>query len=355
MCSIGSREATPHARTAARDVPSDVAGRRTNLALLIALPLAVLTGFGAFLAGSGPVVVVVGLHAVVGFAILLLIPWKSTISRRGLRRARPGRVTSILLAVLVLVSLLAGLAHSIGLLVDIGGYRVLLIHVGAGLLALIPAALHVRRRRVRPRLTDLSRRSAVRGGLLAGGALGVYVAAEGLAAAVSLPGSARQDTGSYELSSGDPTGVPATSWLFDRVPPADPATWRLVVSVGDEERSWTIPQLRAVDDRLSTVLDCTGGWWTRQDWSGARISHLLPAGTAGTVTVISATGYRRRLPLTDDLLLATDAAGVPLFRGHGAPLRLVVPGRRGYHWVKWVVRVEHDDHPWWWEPPLPLR
>ena len=332
-----------------------MAGRRTNLALLIALPLAVLTGFGAFLVGSGPVVWVVGLHAVVGFAVLLLIPWKSTIARRGLRRSRPGRVTSIVLSVLVIVSLLTGLAHSTGLLRDIGGYGVLLIHVGAGLIAIVPAAWHVRRRRIRPRRTDLSRRSMVRGGLLVGGAVGVYAAAEGFAAAVSLPGATRRDTGSYELSSGDPAGVPATSWLLDAVPANDPTTWRLDVAIGDQSRSWTVPQLRAAGDRLTAVLDCTGGWWTEQTWSGAAIARLLPAGTTGTVTVISATGYRRRLPLTDDLLLATDAGGSPLFPGHGAPLRLVVPGRRGYHWVKWVVRIEHDEHPWWWEPPLPLQ
>lgn len=332
-----------------------MAGRRTNLALFIALPLAVLTGFGAFLVGSGPVVIVVGLHAVVGFAVLLLIPWKSTIARRGLRRARPGRATSIVLTVLVFVALLTGLAHSSGLLVDIGGYGVLLVHVGVGLIALVPAALHIRRRRIRPRATDLSRRSMVRGGLLAGGALGVYVAAEGLAAAVSLRGAARRATGSYELSSGVPAGVPATSWMFDAIPPADPATWQVRVAVDGIERSWTVPEIRAAGDRVTAVLDCTGGWWTQQTWSGARISALLPAGATGTVTVISATGYRRRLPLTDDLLLATDVGGSPLLSGHGAPLRLVVPGRRGFHWVKWVVRIEHDDAPWWLQSPLPLR
>ncbi len=71
--------------------------------------------------------------------------------------------------------------------------------------------------------------------------------------------------------------------------------------------------------------------------------------------MVSATGYRRRLPLTDDLLLARSVGGQPLSPGHGAPLRLVVPGRRGFHWVKWVAAVEHDDRPWWLQPPLPLH
>jgi hypothetical protein len=325
------------------------------VALLVLLPLAVLSGFGAFLVGSGPIAMVVGAHAAVGFAILLLLPWKSMIARRGLRRPRPGQATSIVLAVLVLLALLTGLLHSTGALRDIDGYGVLLIHVGAGLLAIVPAVLHIRRRRIRPRLTDVNRRTVLRGGLLSAAAVGVYLAAEGLASVLSLPGARRRATGSYELSSGDPSGVPATSWLFDAVPAIDSGSWRLEVAVGEDVRTLTTTDVDATHDQVTAVLDCTGGWWTEQTWTGARVTRLLPLGSTGTVTVISATGYRRRLPLSDDLLLATGAGGRRLSPGHGAPLRLVVPGRRGFHWVKWVVRIEHDDHPWWWEPPLPLQ
>jgi hypothetical protein len=325
------------------------------VALLVLLPLAVLSGFGAFLAGSGPIALVVGAHAAIGLAILLLLPWKSMIARRGLRRPRPGRLTSIILAVLVLLALLTGLLHSTGMLRAIDGYGVLLIHVGVGLLAIAPAALHIRRRRIRPRFTDLNRRSVLRGGLLSAAAVGVYLAAEGLARALSLPGARRRATGSYELSSGDPAGVPATSWLFDAVPVIDTSTWRLAVAVGEDLRTFTASDIDTMRDQVTTVLDCTGGWWTEQAWTGTRVSRLLPPGSTGTVTVISATGYRRRLPLSDELLLATGFGGRRLSPGHGAPLRLVVPGRRGFHWVKWVVRIEHDNHPWWWEPPLPLQ
>jgi hypothetical protein len=325
------------------------------VALLVLLPLAVLSGFGAFLVGGGPVAVVVGAHAVVGFAILLLLPWKSMIARRGLRRPRPGQATSIILAVLVVLSLITGLLHSTGILRDIDGYRVLLIHVGAGLVAIVPAVLHIRRRRIRPRLTDVNRRTVLRGGLLSAAAVGVYLAANGLASTLSLPGARRRATGSYELSSGDPTGVPATSWLFDAVPAIDSRSWRLEVAVGEDVRTVTAVEIDAMHDQVTAVLDCTGGWWTEQTWNGARVARLLPPDSTGTVTVISATGYRRRLPLSDDLLLATGVGGRKLSPGHGAPLRLVAPGRRGFHWVKWVVRIEHDDHPWWWESPLPLQ
>ena len=64
------------------------------------------------------------------------------------------------------------------------------------------------------------------------------------------------------------------------------------------------------------------------------------------VRVISRTGYRWSFSLDDAraLLLATHVGGEPLAHGHGAPCRLVAPGRRGFQWVKWVERVElHDD------------
>jgi DMSO/TMAO reductase YedYZ molybdopterin-dependent catalytic subunit len=41
-----------------------------------------------------------------------------------------------------------------------------------------------------------------------------------------------------------------------------------------------------------------------------------------------------------EALLATHVGGERLSHGHGFPLRLVAPGRRGFQWVKWVERVE---------------
>ncbi|HWM23064.1 MAG TPA: molybdopterin-dependent oxidoreductase, partial [Ilumatobacteraceae bacterium] len=71
--------------------------------------------------------------------------------------------------------------------------------------------------------------------------------------------------------------------------------------------------------------------------------------------ITSATGYSRLLPAgdADHLYLAVGYGGRELRRGHGAPVRLIAPGRRGPWWVKWVTEVELDDRPWWLQLPFP--
>ena len=49
-----------------------------------------------------------------------------------------------------------------------------------------------------------------------------------------------------------------------------------------------------------------------------------------------------------------DWAYAELAVGHGFPARLVVPGRRGFWRVKWVVSIEVDRAPWWRRAPFPL-
>jgi DMSO/TMAO reductase YedYZ molybdopterin-dependent catalytic subunit len=332
-----------------------VSGRLANLALLVVVPLAAASGFVMFLLGSGPVWPVAVLHGVVGLAVVVLVPWKSVVVRRGLGHAgRPGRSTSLALAAAVVLALVTGLAHVGGVTLADSPLTTLQVHVGAGIFAAILTLAHARDRRVRVRRTDLSRRTLLRLAVLTSVA-GVLEAGVQVTGALATPRGIRRSTGSFELASSSIAAVPATSWLFDEAPQIDPQSWRLTVATNGTSHDWSLDDLGHWNDRQSSVLDCTGGWWTEQEWSGVRVSRLLPEGTTGTVEVTSATGYSRRLPLTDDLLLATAVGGTRLSTGHGSPARLVVPGRRGYHWVKWVVRIAHDDRPWWTQPPLPLQ
>jgi DMSO/TMAO reductase YedYZ molybdopterin-dependent catalytic subunit len=147
--------------------------------------------------------------------------------------------------------------------------------------------------------------------------------------------------------------MPTVTWLDDRRPAVtDEATWPLVI--GGERVA--IPSLRARARPVVATLDCTGGWWSEQSWDAVPLAELLPDVDTRSVRVVSATGYDRLFGRGDltGVHIAVGYGGEPLRAGHGAPVRLVVPGRRGPWWVKWVVSVEPDDRPAWLQPPLPL-
>ena len=148
--------------------------------------------------------------------------------------------------------------------------------------------------------------------------------------------------------------MPVTSWLDDRVPDLDGASWRLDTG----ERRLTLQELEGLPrERLAAVLDCTGGWYSRQEWEGVRLDRLVAVEDASSVVVRSATGYQRRFPVTDlsRLWLAVRLGGRPLSRGHGFPARLVAPGRRGFWWVKWVVELETSPPPGLAATPVPAH
>lgn len=332
----------------------EVSGRQANLALGVLLPAASLTGFLLFLFEGNMAWPAALAHAAVGLAPLLLIPWKHAVVRRGLQHSRSGRSLSLILMWLALATLGSGVAHVVGVTASGLPVTVMQLHVGAGLAATVLTVVHAVQRPVRLRRTDWARRTVLRSGAIvaAAGALG----AAGQSAAAAATSGRRRGTGSVRLASDDAADIPVTSWLFDSVPDVDATAWRVVVSTPQGDRQWSVPELAAGGDVVTAVLDCTGGWWTEQQWAGMRLVRLLPSASVGnTVLVSSATGYARRVPLTDDLLLATAVAGQPLSAGHGAPVRLVAPGRRGYEWVKWVVHIELVDGPSWAQAPLPLH
>lgn len=347
----------PHGRRARSLMARGPGGRATNLTLFLALLLTFATGVGAVATGSSRGQWVVVAHGVAAAAVILLVPWKGRVIRHGLQRARGSRWASLVLAALTVTTLAVGAGYTTGVVRSVGGVRGMWLHVAAAL-ALVPVVLwHVLARPARPRTYDLSRRNFLRLGLLGTAAAGLYV---GMASAVGfagLPGARRRFTGSYEAGSFTPSAMPDTIWLDDSVPFVDPDRWRLVVVDGAGRRELTLSELSAFAERWRATLDCTSGWYAHQDWTGAPVSSLVHGvGDARSLLVHSVTGYWVRLPVADldRLLLATSVGGHALSAGHGFPVRLVAPGRRGFWWVKWVDRIELQATPPWWQPPFPV-
>ena len=327
-----------------------VAGRRTNAALGGLLAVALATGVGMFAVGSGWNRWWTVAHGITGVAVVALAPWKSLIVRRGLgRRGIASSLLSLALAGALIVGLATGFTHALGLR-QLDGVTAVQIHVGAAVVILLLGVAHVAARPQRVRRSDLSRRTMLRAGALAAGAAAGW-------GVIRIVGADRRGTGSIEVGTDDPPSMPVTQWLFDEVPDVDVTGWRLDVA----GRQWSYADLLAAgrdDGDLRAVLDCTGGWWAAQQWSGVRLDHLLGAALDGaaSIEVRSVTGYGRRFPTSDAsrLWLATTVGGEPLSPGHGSPARLVAPGRRGFWWVKWVTRVAPSDRPWWLQSPFPL-
>jgi hypothetical protein len=117
--------------------------------------------------------------------------------------------------------------------------------------------------------------------------------------------------------------------------PAPPGAWRgEAVDPAD---------LRCDAGAVVASLDCTGGWFSEQSWDAVPVAALLGDGSARSIRVVSTTGYSRLFPFGDtrNIHLAVGYGGEPLRLGHGAPVRLVAPGRRGPWWVEWVGRTQH--------------
>lgn len=328
--------------------------RQVNLLLELLIVCAIVTGLTSWAIGDRWSRVLVVTHAVTGLSLLLLAPAKMGGSvATGFRRGRSSRWLSALFGVLVLTTAVLGVLHATGVWFGVGPWTALWTHSLLGFLLIAPFAWHIATRPVRPKAADLDRRALLQTGAVVGVAASLYATQEVLAAVTGLAGGDRRSSGSHEVGSHDPKRMPTVIWFNDRRPSTtDAVSWPLVIG----GTPITVESLWAKARPVVATLDCTGGWWSEQAWDAVALSELLVDLRGRSVRVASRTGYERYFGLNDldDLHLAVGYGGQPLLPGHGAPVRLIVPGRRGPWWVKWVTSVAASDRPTWLQPPLPL-
>jgi DMSO/TMAO reductase YedYZ molybdopterin-dependent catalytic subunit len=330
-----------------------VTPRATDWGLAALVALGFVTGVWTLFAGTPASAWVFAVHGAGGFALAAFLCLKLPRVWARLRDPERRGASALAAVTLVALTLLSGWVWAGGGNLRAGGYNLLNWHFALGTVLALAVAAHMLVRAKPLRRADLApgRRQLLAAGGVAAGAYGLWLLQRPASTLVGLRGARRRFTGSYERASFEGNAFPTTSWVADDPREIDPAEWRLRVE-GRVGRELELP-LRALDgrDRVTATLDCTGGFHSRQHWRGTSLARVIeragPDAGASHVRVISKTGYRWSFSLEDArrLLLATRVGGEPISHGHGAPLRLVAPGRRGFEWVKWVERLELHDGP----------
>ncbi len=137
-------------------------------------------------------------------------------------------------------------------------------------------------------------------------------------------------------------------------PVVDPASWRLMI--GGQvatPATLTLADLRAMAQAQEyATMECVsnevgGNLIGTASWSGLRLADLLS--TAGVqsgadwVEFVCADGYTVAIPrdkaMDPATLLVLDMNDAPLLDRHGAPARILVPGKYGMFSAKWVTGV----------------
>jgi hypothetical protein len=137
--------------------------------------------------------------------------------------------------------------------------------------------------------------------------------------------------------------------------------WKLqVTGLVDQPFNITYEELTSYPEVSAIVtLKCVSGPFGTANWTGVRLDFILEmAGLkpdAKEVIFYGDDGYTSSLEvddaLKDDVLLAFEMNGETLPVDHGFPVRLVVPGKYGYKWVKWIteIKVVGFDYKGYWE------
>jgi DMSO/TMAO reductase YedYZ molybdopterin-dependent catalytic subunit len=337
--------------------------RRVNLAVFGLVFAAGASGFVTYGIGSPGGAPAFFVHGGLGLALAVLLGWKRDVVLAGMRRRWPSATSVLALGALglLILSILTGVAASVGGGRRVWHYELLVLHVAFAIILAPLFVIHFLGRWVPPARGDFSRRALLRAGALLGAGMALRAATDGLARVSRLPGARRRFTGSHLVGApGD--DFPQVSWLFDDPVPVDGDAWRLrLTGLVRAPLELSTADVSSGAVRREAIIDCTGGWFSRQTWEGTPVGDLLeragPRAGARSVIVRSITGYSRAFPLEEArrLLLATRVGGTTLTHRHGFPARIVAPGRRGFWWVKWVSEIEVSAAPDWLQPPFPLQ
>ena len=138
--------------------------------------------------------------------------------------------------------------------------------------------------------------------------------------------------------------------------------WSLTIDgLVAREHTWTFGDVRGLPaSRYDGDIHCVTTW-SKLDttFAGVSLDVLLdrarPRAEAGYVLAHSTTGYTTNLPLEDltggKAWVVWDFDGKPLARGHGGPVRLLVPHLYFWKSAKWIrgLRLMEHDAPGFWE------
>ena len=334
----------------------------TNTALLTLVVLQTLTGLFVLFWPVSPFVM--DLHRWGSWALLGLLPWKAVIVYRSLARGLKKTwdrglvpILSSLMAGLLILILAAGLAWTwrIGDWLVLLGQTVISWHWVFGLVILPFFIIHIWRRWPNPsRRFLLTRRAAVRA--MGFGAFGVvgWLVAERLAEKLEAEEHPRSpNTGSREYRSFSGNAMPVTTNFGENPRRLDPEMWQLRIDgLVENPLEISYPQLMEIPSKtVIATVDCTVGWYSTQRWQGIPVMDLVrradPAASATFLRFWSDTGYNKSFSLAEaeNILLGTHVGDEPINHSHGFPVRAVVPGWRGWFWVKWMTRVQVVSRP----------
>lgn len=324
--------------------------RIVDWSIFVAVVVEVVSGLTSFLGATPAWAPLFWVHRIVGLTLIILLGFKLARVRHRLTNSsqwQPSTVLSILTLLAAAGTIGTGIIWVFGLDIRVSYWTLLSVHVGLGLLLLVLMGLHVRTRFRRPRRVDFQRRRTTMqySVMLVAGAV-TYRGQEALNSLLGTDGTNRRVTGSQRREGEGNDSFPVTSWVADDPEPIDIDDWQLTIRGDVGSRLELEYQDLSPDTETEALLDCTSGWYTVQEWQGVRVGDLLDVagvtGSASHVRFVSVTGYRWTLPIEEarDAVLATRVGGERLAHGHGAPTRLVAPGRRGFQWVKWVERID---------------